>query len=176
MSGKILILAVVVVLVAVIATGGFMMLFTNIFGWKDKGGEDAMMNTTQSMPDYEDEAMSSESFAILPTDGDEMIDVDGLFPDSMRDDLKLELILKALELLKTLKKDDVHRWLPRHDEMTEELKLKLILKAILLLKVSFEEIVLFWFCFCLFVCLFVWGMLLFKWMEKVWILIINTNL
>ena len=32
-----------------------------------------------------------------------MIDVDGLFPDSMRDDLKLELILKALELLKVRK-------------------------------------------------------------------------
>ncbi|XP_033638000.1 uncharacterized protein LOC117298779 [Asterias rubens] len=134
MSCKILLLVVVVVLVVVIATGGCVMFLTNIFGGKDHGGEDAMMNATESIPDYEDEIMSSESVAILPTDGDEMIDVDGLFPDSMRDDLKLELILKALELLKTSKKDEVHRMLPRHGEMTEELKFKLILKAILLLK------------------------------------------
>ena len=65
MSCKILLLVVVVVLVVVIATGGCVMFLTNIFGGKDHGGEDAMMNATESIPDYEDEIMSSESVAIV---------------------------------------------------------------------------------------------------------------
>ncbi|XP_038053925.1 uncharacterized protein LOC119726341 [Patiria miniata] len=68
----------------------------------------------------------------------EEAEVDGMFPDQMRDDLKLELILKALEILKDYEGESVPtsvtKWLPSYDVMPEELKLRLILKAIIILK------------------------------------------
>ncbi|XP_038050920.1 uncharacterized protein LOC119724072 [Patiria miniata] len=127
MSVKIILLVVVVAVAVFIVTGGCMMFFTDLFGWKNKGDVDSV-NATEG-------ALLPGGDPTLTPDEDGM--VGGMFPDHMTDDLKLKLILKALDILKTLDFEDpdyVRTLLPGWDDMTDELKVRLILKAISLLE------------------------------------------
>ncbi|XP_022093799.1 uncharacterized protein LOC110980990 isoform X2 [Acanthaster planci] len=128
MSVKIILLAVVVAVAVFVVAGGYMVFFTNLLGWKNKGEMDSMNSTEGALPPDGDPTLT-------PGDEDEM--VDEIFPDFMTNDVKLKLILKALDILKTLEgenPDYVNSLLPSNDEMTDELKIRLILQAITLLE------------------------------------------
>ncbi|XP_071810177.1 uncharacterized protein [Asterias amurensis] len=94
------------------------------------GRSEAGATPSVGQTDY-DEMMLSEMMT-----SEEEAEVDDMFPAQTRDDLKLELILKALVILKSHESDSpfVPVWLPPYDSMPDELKLQLILKALILLK------------------------------------------
>ncbi|XP_038054105.1 uncharacterized protein LOC119726473 [Patiria miniata] len=83
-----------------------------------------------------DEATDNEMQMPDMMTAEEEAEVDEMFPDQTRDDLKLELILKALQILKSYEGHSVSLsgWFPSYDVMPNELKLRLILKAIIILK------------------------------------------
>ncbi|XP_022101269.1 uncharacterized protein LOC110984930 [Acanthaster planci] len=107
---------------------GFVMVLSQAYSISSRGDVNEM--TTG------DQTTNNEMEMLDMMTAEEETEVDEMFPDPMKDDLKLELILKALLILKTYEGHSVSltSWFPSYDIMPEELKLKLILKAIILLK------------------------------------------